>query len=129
MDGDSSVTEYSGTFARRAVVGIGAFVAATALMGFGAGAATADDMLPQPSQPSSGPYEDGNIRVPAVQGEVRASGSGQANAQGEVRGGNRAVPGTTAWNFSGAGGDISACVYDSPYCSTWLGPHTDPNNP
>ncbi len=72
---------------------------------------------------------EGGVRAPGIQGELRAAGMGQAQAQGEVRGSNKAKQPFDAWAFSGAGGDLSACVVSGPFCAWWMNIPFDANNP
>ncbi len=127
------MAEEFGTRVRRSVkpvaVGFGTLAAAALFMGIGAGTAGADVLKPQPDEPTAGPAVEDGIRVPAVHGEIRAADSGQALAQGEVRGSDFAAPGTKAWVFPGAAGDLSACVYEGPWCANWMAIPFDLNNP
>jgi len=109
--------------------GIGVLAGAAAVLTIGSGFAAADSLKPQPSQPGEGPAVEGGVRAPGVQGELRSAGMGEAQAQGEVRGSNIAKPAVEAWSFSGAGGDLSACVVDGPYCAWWMNIPFDANNP
>ncbi len=117
---------------RTLVAGFGSACAAMALSIGGAAAATAEELVPDPSTAGNGREADGAVRESATQGEVRSAGMGEAMAPagGEVRSGaGRAIPSTRAWVFPGAAGDISACVIDGPYCANWLAIPFDLNNP
>jgi len=113
--------------------GMGILAGAAAVLTIGAGSAAADTLKPQPSQPGAGPAVEGGVRAPGIQGELRGAGMGEAMANGglngEVRGSNMARPPFDAWSFSGAGGDLSACVIDGPYCQWWMSIPFDANNP
>ncbi len=113
--------------------GIGVVAGAAAVLTIGSGFAAADSLQPQPSQPGAGPAVEGGVRAPGVQGELRGAGMGEAQASGglgtDVRGSNIAKPAVEAWAFSGAGGDLSACVVDGPYCAWWMNIPFDANNP
>lgn len=133
-------TSVSARLAKPIAMGLSGLAAAAALMTIGVGTASADDMSADPSTPGNGREADGAVRSPDVsngssgvyaQGEVRTSGFGEALASqgGEVRTSTRGVPGTRAWVFSGAAGDISACVYDGPWCANWMAIPFDINNP
>ncbi|WP_246228936.1 hypothetical protein [Mycolicibacterium psychrotolerans] len=133
-------TSVSARLAKPIAMGLSGLAAAAALMTIGVGTASADDMSADPSTPGNGREADGAVRSPDVsngssgvfaQGEVRTSGFGEALASqgGEVRTSTRGVPGTKAWVFSGAAGDISACVYDGPWCANWMAIPFDINNP
>jgi hypothetical protein len=130
------VADYTTSRARRFSVsfamGVGAVAAAASMMTFGVGTAFADDLVPDPSKAGDGRAPDGNVRESATQGDVRSAGMGEALAPagGDVRSGaGKAVPSTKAWVFPGASGDISACVYDGPWCANWLAIPFDLNNP
>ncbi|MCG5430983.1 hypothetical protein LV457_01555 [Mycobacterium sp. MYCO198283] len=74
--------------ARRAkkvgIAGAGAFAISAALLGLGAGTASADELTPDPSKPVSHPAPEGN---------VRASGSAERSAtQGDERKSDIALP-------------------------------------
>ncbi|TDL04676.1 hypothetical protein EUA04_22495 [Mycolicibacterium obuense] len=133
-------TSVSARLAKPIAMGLSGLAAAAALMTIGVGTASADDISADPSTPGNGREADGAVRSPDVangssgvmaQGEVRTSGFGEALASqgGEVRTSSRGVPGTKAWVFSGAAGDISACVYDGPWCANWMAIPFDINNP
>lgn len=111
--------------------GLSAFAAAAAMLTIGIGSATADDITPQPAQPGQGPTVEDGVRTPAIQGELRSADKGvaMANPGGDVRTSNRGRPTVEAWAFTGAAGDISACVYDGPWCAWWQSIPFDPNNP
>lgn len=111
--------------------GLGTLAAAAAMLTIGVGSAAADDIKPQPTQPGQGPAVEGGVRTPAIQGELRSSDKGVAlaNPNADVRTSIRGVPPVIPWVFSGAGGDLSACVIDGPYCAWWMGLPFDPNNP
>jgi hypothetical protein len=112
-------------------MGVSALAAAASLMTIGAGIASADDLLPDPSTAGDGHEAKGTVRESATQGDVRSAdiGAALAPAGGDVRGSGVAKPGTKAWVFPGASGDISACVYDGPWCANWMSIPFDLNNP
>ena len=111
--------------------GLAGVAAAAAMLTIGVGSAMADDIKPQPGSPGQGPTVEGGVRAPAIQGELRSADKGVAlaNPNADVRTSDRGVPAVTAWAFSGAAGDLSACVYDGPYCAWWMSIPFDPNNP
>jgi hypothetical protein len=118
--------------ARAAGMGISTLAAAASILTLGAGTAMADDILPNPAVPGSGREADGTVRESATQGEVRTANLGEPivpAGTGDVRGTNRATPNVRAWVFSGAAGDLSACVVDGPYCAYWLDIPFQINNP
>ncbi|WP_238994612.1 hypothetical protein [Mycolicibacterium chubuense] len=112
-------------------LGLCTLASAASLMTVGVGTASADDLVPDPSKAGDGREPQGNVRESATQGDVRSSGIGEALAPagGDVRGSSRAKPGTTAWVFPGAAGDLSACVYSGPWCANWMKIPFDLNNP
>ena len=67
-------------------VGFGGLAITAALLSFGAGTASADDIAADPYTPSSSPAVEDNPR--SVQGEVRASDIGVAQAQGVTKNGD-----------------------------------------
>ncbi|AFM18947.1 hypothetical protein Mycch_4232 [Mycolicibacterium chubuense NBB4] len=130
------MAEHAPSTARRLAVsfgmGVSALAAAASLMTFGVGTASADDLVPDPSVAGNGREPDGAVRESATQGDVRSAGMGEAVSpagSGDVRGSNKAAPGTKAWVFPGASGDISACVYSGPWCANWMAIPFDLNNP
>lgn len=112
---------------------MGILAGAAAVLTIGAGSAAADTLKPQPAQPGQGPAVEGGVRAPGIQGELRAAGMGEAQASGglngDVRTSNKAKQAFAAWSFSGAGGDLSACVISGPYCAWWMSIPFDANNP
>jgi hypothetical protein len=130
------VADHTSSRARRMAVsfamGVSSVAAAASLMTIGVGTASADDLVPDPSVAGNHREADGAVRESATQGDVRSAGMGEALAPagGDVRSGaGKATPGTKAWVFPGASGDISACVYDGPWCANWLAIPFDLNNP
>lgn len=113
------------------VMGFSAIAATASLVTFGAGTASADELKPHPSTPGDGREADGTVRPSATQGDVRQQGFGEvlATSGSDVRGSNKAVPGTKAWVFPGAIGDFSACVYSGPWCANWMAIPFDLNKP
>lgn len=101
-------------------VGFGGLAIIAALLSFGAGTASADEIFADPSTPSQGPAVEDGIR--SVQGQLRASDIGVARAQGvtqtddgysaeaDVRGSDIAVP--VVFGESPPPGDLSQLGYD-----------------
>lgn len=90
-------------------VGFGSLAVTAALMSFGAGSASADELTPDPATPSGQVAEDG----------VRASGYAEVSAtQGDVRDSNIAIPATQG--HAPQPGDLSAgldeCLFDWAGC-------------
>jgi hypothetical protein len=129
------MAEYRTSRIRRAgkpiIVGLGA-VAIQLAMTVGAGTAVADDLVPNPSMAGSGRAAGSAAPKSTTQDVVRTSGMGEAlgpAGTGKVRGSDEAVPKTKAWVFAGAAGDLSACVYDGPWCANWFAIPFDLNHP
>jgi hypothetical protein len=100
-------------------VGFGGLAVTAALLSFGAGTASADEIFSDQT-PSSGPAVEDGVR--SVQGQLRATDIGVAQAQGviqsedgfspeaEVRGSNIAVP--VVFGQSPPPGDLSQLGFD-----------------
>lgn len=118
--------------ARPVAVGVGTFAISAALFSAGIGIAAADELKPVPGWPGTGPTFDDQIRAPGIQGQLRASNLGVAQAQGEVRGPSGiGIPSTrNMFQAPDLAGDLSACTGNGgPWCSHWLAPVENPNSP
>ncbi|MBI3215845.1 MAG: hypothetical protein HYZ38_18650 [Mycobacterium sp.] len=93
-------------------VGFSALAVSVALLGLGAGTANADDLKADPSKPSAGPVAENGIRSQAIQGDLRTSDIGVAQAgTSKVTTSSEAVP--TVKGSSPPPGDLATDIgYD-----------------